>query len=59
MSVGKLVKDYQSLYQQNISITQMAKTLKILGFSVRNNIINNIEKAPEPVPVEKEVQQKI
>ena len=59
MSVGKLVKDYQSLYQQNISISQMAKTLKILGFSVRNNIISNIEKAPDPVPVEKEVQRKI
>ena len=59
MSVGKLVKDYQSLYQQRISIDQMAKTLKILGFSVYNNIIKNIEKAPEPVPVEKEVQQKI
>ena len=59
MSVGKLVKEYQSLYQQNISISQMAKTLKILGFSVRNNIISNIEKAPDPVPVEKEVQQKI
>ena len=59
MSVGKLVKEYQSLYQQNISITQMAKTLKVLGFSVRNNIIGNIEKAPEPVPVEKEVQRKI
>jgi len=33
--------------------------LKILGFSVRNNIISNIEKAPDPVPVEKEVQRKI
>jgi len=48
MSVGKLVKEYQSLYQQSISIDQMAKTLKVLGFSVRNNIINNIEPAPEP-----------
>ena len=60
MGVGKLVKDYKSLYQKNISIDQMARTLKVLGFSVRNNIISNIEKAPEPPkPVEKEVQTKI
>ena len=60
MGVGKLVKDYRSLYQKNISIDQMTRTLKVLGFSVRNNIINNIEKAPEPPkPVEKEVQTKI
>ena len=60
IGVGKLVKDYRSLYQKNISIDQMTRTLKVLGFSVRNNIINNIEKAPEPPkPVEKEVQAKI
>jgi len=60
MGVGKLVKDYKSLYQKNISVDQMTRTLKVLGFSVRNNIINNIEKAPEPPkPVEKEVQTKI
>ena len=46
ISVIKIVKNYQEKYQQRISIDQMAKTLKTLGYAVRNNIISNIEEAP-------------
>ena len=38
----------------------MAKTLKNLGYAVRNNIISNIEEAPvRSEPKEKEEQVKI
>ena len=45
-SVMRIVKDFQEKYQQRISIEQMAKTLKGMGYAVRNNIITNIEEKP-------------
>jgi len=45
-SVMRLVKDFQERYQQRISIDQMAKSLKVMGYAVRNNIITNIEEKP-------------
>jgi energy-coupling factor transporter ATP-binding protein EcfA2 len=45
-SVMKIVKDFQEKYQQRISIEQMAKSLKGLGYAVKNNIIANIEEKP-------------
>ena len=60
ISVMKIVKNYQEKYQQRISIEQMAKTLKTMGYAVRNNIISNIEEAPvRSEPTEKEEQVKI
>ena len=57
-SVMRIVKDFQEKYQQRISIEQMAKTLKSMGYAVRNNIISNIEE--KPVKTEKkEVNAKI
>lgn len=60
ISVMKIVKNYQEKYQQRISIEQMAKTLKSIGYAVRNNIISNIEEAPVRTErKEKEEQVKI
>ena len=60
ISVMKIVKNFQEKYQQRISIEQMAKTLKTLGYAVRNNIISNIEEAPvRTEQIEKEEQVKI
>ncbi len=60
ISVMKIVKNYQEKYQQRISIEQMAKTLKTMGYAVRNNIISNIEEAPvRSEPKQKEEQVKI
>ena len=60
ISVMKIVKNYQEKYQQRISIEQMAKTLKTMGYAVRNNIISNIEEAPvRSEPEQKEEQVKI
>jgi hypothetical protein len=42
----KIVKNFQDKYQQLISIEQMAKTLKTMGYAVRSNIISNIEDIP-------------
>ena len=58
ISVMKIVKNYQEKYQQRISIDQMAKTLKTMGYAVRNNIISNIEEAPVRIE-QKEEQIKI
>ena len=58
ISVMKIVKNFQEKYQQRISIDQMAKTLKTLGYAVRNNIISNIEEAPVRTE-QKEEQVKI
>jgi hypothetical protein len=58
ISVMKIVKNFQERYQQRISIDQMAKTLKTLGYAVRNNIISNIEEAPVRTE-QKEEQVKI
>ena len=58
ISVMKIVKNYQEKYQQRISIEQMAKTLKSIGYAVRNNIISNIEEAPVRTE-QKEEQVKI
>ncbi len=46
ISVMKIVKNFQDKYQQLISIEQMAKTLKTMGYAVRSNIISNIEDIP-------------
>jgi len=46
ISVMKIVKNFQEKYQQRISIEQMAKTLKTMGYAVRSNIISNIEDIP-------------
>ena len=60
ISVMRIVKNYQEKYQQRISIEQMAKTLKTMGYAVRNNIISNIEEAPvRSEPEQKEEQVKI
>lgn len=46
-SVMKLIKDYQTKYQQVISHEQMLKTLKNQGYVVKFNIIKNIEAKPD------------
>ena len=46
ISVMRIVKNFQEKYQQRISIEQMVKTLKSMGYAVRNNIISNIEDKP-------------
>lgn len=57
-SVMRIVKDFQQKYQQRISIEQMAKSLKGLGYAVKNNIIANIEEKPVKSD-KKEVNAKI
>uniref|UniRef100_A0AAT9JB40 ORF67 n=1 Tax=Nitrosopumilaceae spindle-shaped virus TaxID=3065433 RepID=A0AAT9JB40_9VIRU len=50
VSVSKLVKDYQDKYQTEIPFDTMVKTLKSMGYSVRNNIISNITTKPIKKP---------
>lgn len=50
VSVSKLVKDYQSKYQKDIPFDTMVKTLKSMGYSVKNNIISNITEKPIKKP---------
>lgn len=46
VSVSRIVKDYQEKYQTDIPFDTMVKTLKSMGYSVRNNIISNITEKP-------------
>ena len=46
VSVSRLVKDYQEKYQNQITFEIMTKSLKSLGYSVKNNIIQNIREKP-------------
>lgn len=57
VSVSKLVKDYQQKYQTDIPFETMVKTLKSIGYSVKNNIISNI--AEKPIKKTDEGQTKI
>lgn len=52
VSVSRLVRDYQSKYQTAIPFDTMVKTLKSLGYAVKNNFILNIESKPIKKDVE-------
>ena len=54
VSVSKIVKHYQEIYQKKMSFDIMIKSLKSLGYSVRNNIIQNIKDIPQLPKVERE-----
>lgn len=55
--VIRLVKEFNELYQMDITIDVMADALKEEGYSVRNNIVKNIRKLPAK-PVQDDTQKK-
>ena len=46
ISVLSLIKDCKEKTNQVVSIEQMVKSLKTLGYVIKNNIIKNIEPRP-------------
>jgi ABC-type dipeptide/oligopeptide/nickel transport system ATPase subunit len=46
-SVYKLVKDFQEKYQQTMSMEQMKKSLKGLGYDIKGNIVKDLQLKPE------------
>ncbi len=54
VSVSRVVKHYQEIYQKKMSFDVMIKSLKSLGYSVRNNIIQNIKDIPQQPKTERE-----
>lgn len=45
-SIKRVVEEFKRKYKQTVSVQQMAKSLKGLGYEIKNNIIKNITELP-------------